>query len=292
MDYAVGIDIGGTNVKAGVVSEKGEIVEKWEGPTEHKNKDALIKQITRMVENFKKKYVIKGVGIGVAGLVDYEEGVVRVSPHLPLKDVPLRSILTDQLALPVSVDNDANSGGLGEKYFGAGRNIQNFVFLTLGTGIGGAVFINGELIRGTKGFAGELGHMIIDRNGPQCKCGARGCLEALASGSAIEKIAWTSASEVTKAASAGEDKAKEILASIGKKLGIGIANILNILDPELVIVGGKVSRAGALILNPAIQVAMTQSLAYGSRKTSIKISTLGDEAGILGAATLVFQDKI
>jgi glucokinase len=292
MDYAVGIDIGGTNIKAGVVSEDGRVIAQWAELTEHKDKDTLIKQITKIVENFKKKYVIKGVGIGVAGLVDYEEGVVRVSPHLPLKNIPLRSILTDQLGLPVSVDNDANAGGLGERYYGMGRTTPNFVFLTLGTGIGGAVFINGELIRGTKGFAGELGHMIIDINGPQCKCGARGCLEALASGSAIEKIAGTGASEVTKAASAGEDKAKEILTSIGKKLGIGIANILNILDPELIIVGGKVSQAGALILNPAIQVAMTQALAYGSRKTSIKISTLGDEAGILGTATLVFQDKI
>jgi glucokinase len=292
MDYAVGIDIGGTNIKAGVVSEDGRVIAQWAELTEHKDKDTLIKQITKIVENFKKKYVIKGVGIGVAGLVDYEEGVVRVSPHLPLKNIPLRSILTDQLGLPVSVDNDANAGGLGERYYGMGRTTPNFVFLTLGTGIGGAVFINGELIRGTKGFAGELGHMIIDINGPQCDCGSRGCLEAIASGSVIEKIAGTGASEVTKAASAGEDKAKELLTSIGKKLGIGIANILNILDPELIIVGGKVSRAGALILNPAIQVAMTQSLAYGSRKTSIKISTLGDEAGILGASTLVFQDKI
>lgn len=292
MDYAVGIDIGGTNIKAGVVSEKGEVIEQWEEPTEGKSEDKLLDQITRIVKNFKKRYTIKGVGIGVAGLVDHGKGVVRVSPHLPLKNVPLKEILKTTLSLPVSVDNDANAGGLGERYYGIGRTASNFVFLTLGTGIGGAIFINGELIRGTKGFAGELGHMIIDINGPQCDCGARGCFEALASGSAIEKIAGENASAVTRAAKAGSIKARGVLTSVGKNLGIGIANILNILDPELVIIGGKVSRAGALILNPAIHVAKEQTLAYSSRKINIRISSLGDEAGILGAAAMVFHDKI
>lgn len=293
MRYAVGMDIGGTNTKAGVVLEGRGIIEKIEEPTESNDKYRLLNQITKIVEKFKTKYAIVGVGIGVAGLVDHRKGVLISSPHLPLKDFSLQKHLQKELGTPVFIDNDVNAAALGEHYFGAAKKARNFIYLTLGTGVGGAIFIDNKLYQGASGFAGELGHMMIDIKGPRCDCGVGvGCLEALASGAALEKITGRPGDEVTEKAEAGDKRAREALATIGKHLGVGIANIINIFDPELVIVGGKVPKAGAFLLDPAKDVIKKRTLAYRSRKVAIKTSALGDDAGVMGAAAMVFQGKI
>lgn len=289
MKHAVGIDVGGTNIKAGVVSEKGEVVKLLETPTE-KQEESLLLKLTDIVEKFRKEHTVEGVGIGVAGLVDHRKGVLVVSPHLPLREFPLKDRLEAELGTSIIIDNDVNASGLGELYFGGARKTKNFIYLTIGTGIGGAIFIDGKLYRGTSGFAGEMGHMMIDVNGPRCYCMAGvGCLEALASGSALEKIAKKAGAEVTAAAEAGDKDAINTLATIGNNLGVGIANIINIFDPELVLIGGKVSKAGKLLLNPAMEVVKQRTLAYTSRRIRIEISTLGDRAGVLGAAMMILR---
>lgn len=290
MARAIGIDIGGTNIKAGVVSEREGLIEMLHTPTQTGGKAQLTEQITTIVEKFRKEYNIKGVGIGIAGLVNHEKGEVVMSPHLPVKETPLRTILEKRLGIPVLLDNDVNACGLGERYFGAGRNALNFIYLMIGTGIGGAIFIKGELYRGARGFAGELGHMIVDFNGPLCACKAQGCLEALASGTTLERIAGISGAEVSARAEAGGHRERDVLRFIGKHLGVGIANTINIFDPELVVLGGKVVKAGKFLLDSANEELKRRTLGYKYRNVRIEISSLGDKAGPLGAAKMILHN--
>jgi glucokinase len=290
MAYAIGIDIGGTNLKAGVVSEREGLIELLQEPTQTSREAQLIEQITTIVEKFSKEYALKGVGIGIAGLVNHEKGTIVTSPHLPVKQTPLKKILEKRLGIPVIVDNDVNASGLGERFFGAGRDALNFIYLTIGTGIGGAIFINGELYRGTMGFAGELGHMIVDLNGPVCDCNTQGCLEALASGTALERITGLSGAEVTARAEKGNQMARDALRFIGKHIGIGIANAINIFDPELVLLGGKVVKAEKFLLDSAREEIRRRTFGYSYRNVRIEISPLKDKAGPLGAATMVLHN--
>jgi glucokinase-like ROK family protein len=290
MVNAIGMDIGGTNVKAGVVSEEGRLVEMVQEPTKTDEESLLIDQITIMVEKFKKKHAIKGIGIGIAGLVNHREGTILTSPHLPVKETPLKMILEHRLGMPVAIDNDVNASGLGERYFGAGKDVLNFIYLTIGTGIGGAIFINGELYRGTKGFAGELGHMIVDLNGPICDCNAQGCLEVMASGTTLERITGYTGEEVAVMAKAGNGRGVEALRFIGRHLGVGIANAINIFDPELVLLGGKVVKSDKLLLDSAIEEVRRRTLGYKYRNVRIEISSLGDKAGPLGASTMILHN--
>lgn len=290
MAHAVGIDIGGTNLKAGVVSETEGLVKLLEEPTRRSREAQLIEQITTIVEKFKKEYTLKGVGIGIAGLVNHEEGTIVTSPHLPVKQTPLKKILEGRLDITVLVDNDVNASGLGERFFGAGSNVMNFIYLTIGTGIGGAIFINGELYRGTTGFAGELGHMIVDLNGPICDCNAQGCLEAMASGTTLERITGHNGEEVTAMAKTGNRRCVEALKFVGKHLGVGIANAINIFDPELVLLGGKVVKAEKFILDSANEEIRRRTLGYNYRNVRVEISYLGEKAGPLGAASMILQN--
>jgi predicted NBD/HSP70 family sugar kinase len=290
MDRAIGIDVGGTNVKAGVVSERYGLIELLQEPTQTVREAQLIEQITTIVEKFRKKHNIKGVGIGIAGLVNHEKGTIIKSPHLPLKQTPLKKILEKRLGISVVIDNDVNASGLGERFFGAGRNALNFIYLTIGTGIGGAIFVKGELYRGATGFAGELGHMIVDLNGPFCDCNAQGCLEALASGTTLEKITGLAGSEVAARAEAGSKRARDALRFIGKHLGVGIANVINIFDPELVLLGGKVVKADKFILDSAMEEIKRRTFGYNYRNVRIEITSLRDKAGPLGAATMVLHN--
>ena len=290
MAHAVGIDIGGTNLKAGVVSETEGLVKLLQEPTSRSRETQLIEQITTIVEKFRKEYTLKGVGVGIAGLVNHRKGTIVTSPHLPVKQTPLKKILEERLDIPVLVDNDVNASGLGERFFGAGKDALEFIYLTIGTGIGGAIFINGELYRGTTGFAGELGHMIVDLNGPLCDCNAQGCLEAIASGTALERISGHRGEEVTALAKSGNRRCVEALKFIGKNLGVGIANAINIFDPELVILGGKVVKAGKFLLDSANEEIRRRTLGYNYRNVRVEISPLGDRAGPLGAASMILHN--
>lgn len=290
MSNVIGIDIGGTNIKVGIVSQKQKLLELWQEPTATDTEDDLIDQITKIVAKFKNKHGIQRVGIGIAGLVNHQKGVVFVSPHLPLYATPLKEILQDRLKMTVAIDNDVNVNALGERFFGAAKNSENFIYLTIGTGIGGAIFINGRLYRGIEGFAGEIGHTIVDMRGPICDCNAQGCLEALASGSVLKKITGLRGEEVSIRAQAGDQKSIDALKFIGKNLGVGIANVINIFDPGMVILGGKVVKSGKILFDALTDEVKNRTLGYKYRNVRIEISSLGDKAGPLGAAMMALHN--
>jgi glucokinase len=253
---------------------------------------------------------IYGIGIGCGGPLDRETGVILSSPNLPgWRDVPLRQIIQDALGAPVTLDNDANAAALAEARFGAGRQIQNFIYLTISTGIGGAIVINGQLYHGSTGNAGEFGHQTLNPNGPLCLCGKRGCLEAYASGTSIARCAREAAQSqqtlitqfvdgdldrinadiVSFAARKGDQVALELWEQAGCHLGHGIANAINIINPERVILGGGVTKAGDLLFVPTRRYAAKWTMPELFRNVEIVPAELGDDIGIYGAAVLAME---
>src|SRR6476620_4340520 len=274
---AIGVDIGGTKVAAGVVDEDGRILDRWQEPTPSHSPQAAEDAIVRAVERLRQRHQVEAVGIGAAGWVDIDQAVVRFSPHLAWRSEPLKARLSGRIELPLIVDNDANVAAWAEYRFGSGQGASVMVCLTLGTGIGGGLVIDGRLFRGTYGMAGEWGHMISVPGGHRCECGNRGCWEQYASGNALVREARELARSnspmayrllemlggdpdkitgpgVTAAAVDGEQTAIELLADVGQWLGQGIANLAAALDPDLVVIGGGVSAAGDLLLQPARQM--------------------------------------
>ncbi len=250
-------------------------------------------------------------GVGAAGTSNPRNGVISYSPNLPgWGDVPLGDIMERELGVKTLISNDASAAAFGELCFGAGRGFSNIVYVTLGTGIGGGIIIDGRLYTGTSGAAGEVGHMIIDDKGPRCSCGNLGCWEALASGTAlarearqkIEEGAKTSlldhargsigrvtAETVHRAAREGDTLAGELIARAGYYLGVGCANLINIFNPELVIIGGGLANLGNRLLEPAIKAAEERALAAPGKAVRFAIARLGRDSGVLGAAALAFQ---
>ncbi|MFQ6136876.1 MAG: ROK family protein [Candidatus Hydrothermarchaeales archaeon] len=308
----VGLDIGGTNIRGVLLTSNGEVVEKVEESVEGITAEAITEQLILLIQRLigdTGQKDIRGIGLGVAGLMDFERGVMLFSPHLPLKNVALREIIRRQFELPTFMDNDANAAALGEKYYGAGKEASNFVYLGIGTGIGSGIVIDGGVYRGNIGSAAEFGHTIIDVNGPRCECGNKGCFEALASGPAIAKMAQERAVKdsllmgmaggnvknitaplVTEAARRGDALSRDVFTEVGGILGIGLANIINILDPELIIIGGGVAEAGELILGPARKTVSELALVHQARDVKIVLAELGVMAGAIGAATLAMEE--
>src|SRR4051794_798221 len=271
---SIGVDIGGTKVAAGVVDEDGNILDRWLEPTPSHGPRAVEDAIVRAVERLRQRHRVEVVGIGAAGWVDNDQAVVKFSPHLAWRSEPLKARLSGRIELPLIVDNDANAAAWAEYRFGAGRGSSVMVCLTLGTGIGGGLVIGGRLFRGSYGMAGEWGHMISVPNGHWCECGNRGCWEQYASGNALVREARArvvaggpegealraslgvapeavSGPHVTAAAMAGDPVARALLADVGTWLGLGIADVVAGLDPEVVVIGGGVSAAGELLVRPA-----------------------------------------
>jgi glucokinase len=253
---------------------------------------------------------VLGMGVAAAGLVNPGTGVLLYSPNLPrLRDAPLKALLEQEIKAPVWLANDASLAALGEHRFGAGRGFSHLVYITVSTGIGGGVIIDNALFLGSQGFAAEIGHMVIDPDGPRCACGNIGCLEALASGSAIARMAseemskgkvsvitsladndlsGVTAEVVARAAQSGDPLASEIMERAGTSLGIGVVNLLHLFDPELIIIGGGVSRAGELILAPVRKVIAERAMP-GFRQAKVVTSALGDDSGLYGAVALVLE---
>jgi glucokinase len=304
------VDIGGTKVAAGVVTEQGVILERLQEPTPSHSPQAVEDAIVRAVAQLRSRHRVESVGIGAAGWVDNAQSVVRFSPHLAWRSEPLKAKLAQRIELPLIVDNDANAAAWAEYRFGAGQGSSVMVCLTLGTGIGGGLVINGQLFRGTYGMAGEWGHMISVPDGHWCECGNRGCWEQYASGNALVREARALARtksprafrlvemvggdpdtitgpDITAAAIAGEPNSIELLADVGQALGRGIANLAAALDPEVVVIGGGVSAAGDLLLRPA-QLAFSRTLTgRGFREEArLELARLGNDAGLIGAADL------
>lgn len=310
-DFSIGVDIGGTKVAAGVVGEDGTILEHTLEPTPSHSPQAVEDAIVDVVTNLRTRHRVIAVGIGAAGWVDNAQAVVAFSPHLAWRAEPLRQRLAQRIELPLIVDNDANAAAWAEYRFGAGRGSSVMVCITLGTGIGGGLVINGQLFRGTYGMAGEWGHMVTVPGGHRCECGNRGCWEQYASGNALVREARDLARSnsplayrllelagggdveaitgpsVTAAALAGEPTAIELFDEVGSWLGQGIANLSAALDPDLFVIGGGVSAAGDLLLGPA-QAAFRRTLAgRGFRpEARLALAHLRNDAGLIGAADL------
>ena len=307
---SIGIDIGGTKVAAGVVDQAGRILERQLEPTPSHSPQAVEDAIVAVVGQLRTRHRVHSVGIGAAGWVDSGQAVVRFSPHLAWRSEPLLANLASRIDLPLIVDNDANAAAWAEYRFGAGRDASVMVCITLGTGIGGGLVINGELFRGTYGMAGEWGHMISVPGGHWCACGNRGCWEQYASGNALVREARALARtespmahslvamvgddpelitgpDVTAAAIAGEPNSIELLADVGHWLGRGIADLAAALDPEVVVIGGGVSAAGDLLLLPAKQAFSRTLTGRGFREEArLELAHFGNDAGLIGAADL------
>ncbi len=307
---AVGVDVGGTKLAAGLVAADGSVVERVRRDTPADERDAIVPLIAEVARDLVDRHGLSRVpvGVGAAGLVD-RDGTVRFAPNIAWVDYPLRAELQALLDGPVTVDNDANVAAWGEYRAGAGTAAgDSLVMLTLGTGVGGGLVLEGALMRGANGLAAEFGHVIVDEGGPRCSCGNRGCLEPLASGTAIGRIARVGLADgsapagstlravprdevtgksVTVAAHAGDAYAASVLATAGFWLGVGISSLVDALDPALVVVGGGAIQAGELLLEPARAAAAERILGRRHRTVApIVRAQLADDAGLVGAALL------
>jgi glucokinase len=308
---SVGIDVGGTKVAALRVAPGGEVLARAETPTPVEDGSLVVEAMKRVAREVLTPDV-SVIGMGVAGLIDAAGGVVRYSPNLPLRDVPLTSLLGAGLGLPCVLDNDANTAAWAEYRMGAGRGSTDMLFVGVGTGIGGAIVSGGRLVRGAHGFAGEIGHIIVEPGGPVCGCGNRGCWEQMASGRAIDRLGRAAAAlhpesalmtlaagdasvvdgrMVTEAARSGDRAALGVLAEVGRRLGEGMAGLVNVLDPDLVVVGGGATAAGELLLEPARR-AMAEAIEGPAYRPSVPLvaATAGNEAGAVGAALLALDE--
>ena len=306
----IAIDLGGTKLAAGVVNREGVVMRRTVHPTELSNQERLVVQIEDAIEELLDDGV-GALGIGVPSLIDQRAGRAESSVNVPLAGFALRDHLHARFRVPVAIENDANAAALAEHRFGAGRGTHHMVLLTLGTGIGGGLILNGELYRGGLGAAGELGHITIDVHGPRCQgtCPGIGHLEALASGTAAERLADRIASErpegdlgralaegrevdprlTVELANAGDGDAREVLEQVAFNLGIGIASYVNVFNPELVVIGGGFSRAGELLLAPARKVVADHALPPARDLVRITLAVLGPEAGLIGSALVGFE---
>jgi glucokinase len=299
----LGIDIGGTNIKAGLV-RKGKIIKHTRVRTDAQaGVDRALDQIKSVIEQFIDE--AHGVGIGIAGLIDSRRGVVRFSPNLPhWRNMQLVSRLKDEFKKPIRILNDVNAFCLGEWQYGAGKGYDNVFLFTLGTGVGGAAVCEGVPVFGANGFAGELGHSVINFNGPQCACGNKGCLEryvgaryivALAEkkmkkhASSLKKHKELTPRVIADQARRGDTVSCEVFEEVGYYIGVGVTNIIALFDPDVIIISGGVSRAGKILFDPIRKVVKERAMGSEYRNYKIVQPKLGDDAGILGAVYFASQ---
>jgi predicted NBD/HSP70 family sugar kinase len=257
---------------------------------------------TLLHEGGLRKKQLLGVGLGLAGIVDSEHGLLRLSPYFGWRDVPLRELLRTRLRIPIYVDNDVNTLTLAEKWFGAGQGIDNFLTVTVGRGVGLGIVVNGQFYRGAHGGAGEFGHTVIDPDGPPCDCGKRGCLETFVGDPGLLRMAAEAAArgelagpvadttELVRRAVAGEPGARAVLARAGEALGRGVANLINIFNPERLIIGGEGVQAGDWLFDPMRAAVERYVMAGLARDTEIRVEPWGDDAWARGAASLVLRE--
>ena len=312
-DFVIGIDLGGTNLRMAAVNLQGAILHRIHHPVEsHRGRDAVLNDIISSAETLAKQVISQAdrflaVGLGLPGLICPLEGIVTQSPNLPgWVDFDVRTPVENTLGVPLVIENDANSFALGEFWQGAARGIRHFCALTLGTGVGGGIVLNGELWSGADGMAGEVGHMIIESEGHPCTCGSRGCLEQYASGTAIRRLALEAvtdhektllstgpegltALDVFEAAKQGDHAALKIFQTMGYFLGIGLTNLVNFLNIDMIVLGGKVSNAWEFFAPKAEQTLRERAFKVPARRVRIVKSELGDDGGLVGAAYLAFR---
>lgn len=307
-----GVDIGGTKVAAARVSASMEVQALRLAPTVTESAAACFESLCEEIDALiAAGGPVAAIGVGTASMVDFERGRIVESTHLPLRDFPLRDELRQRFRLPVAVDNDATVACIAEHRFGAGRGVDDMLMLTLGTGIGGGIIAGGRVYRGATGSAGEFGHMVIDIDGPPCSgnCPGSGCLEAFVSGSELDRRARELARRDPRGAiaRAGEDldgvlltglarngdpQAVAVFQEVGRLLGIGITNLVNIFNPALVVIGGSVSDAGELLLGPARRVVAERGLRPQRDQVRIAAAHFRARAGVVGAAALAYTELL
>jgi len=310
--YAIGVDIGGTKIAAGVVDEDGTIVAKTRRATATSDSSSVDRGVIEAVQELAARFEVSAVGLVAPGFVSSDQATVMFTPNLPWRDHPLRDTVAAALDLdvPIVVENDANAAAWAEHRFGTGVGVDHMVVLTIGTGLGCGAVVDGRLLRGAWGVATEAGHLRVVPDGHRCGCGLRGCWEQYASGNALVRNARaaveTRPSEaaailercdgdpaqlkgpaVTEAAQAGDPLAMELLAELGRWIGEGAAAVGTILDPALFVIGGGVAAAGELLLEPARAAFLSQLSGRGHRPAAeIRIAAMGNDAGLVGAADL------
>ncbi len=314
----LGIDLGGTKILTSVINSKGEMLSRDHSVTPAaKGPDGVIQAIRASAERAVEGASIPmdritAVGVGAPGLADGKAGILFTSPNLPgWKDVPLRDILQEKFKKGVFLINDGNAAALGEYYFGAAKGTSHFIYVTISTGIGGGIVVDGKVLLGSKGMAGEIGHMTIADEGPLCHCGNRGCWEALASGTALAKAArkrieagadttilsfaegkieQVTAQTVQSAAEKGDPLANQLILKTAHYFGVGLANLVNIFNPEMIVIGGGLSNMGDRLLKPAYQVAEERAFKQAYRAVRFVRAALGRNSGVIGAAAFAFDE--
>lgn len=316
MAKRIGIDVGGTNVKIALVDDNGKIIYSNSVPTYAKmGYEYTVNNIKQAIKDLMKETNttpsdIEGIGFDFPGQVDCKTGVVKLAPNIPgWVNVPIAQMIEDEFHIPTRIDNDVRCAALGELKFGAGRGCENFICITVGTGIGSGIVINGKVARGATNAAGELGHIKLQMNGgPICGCGDTGCLEAFASGPAIvamaqeyikggkstkfREMAAVEGGEITpymvaKAAEEGDPVAKRIFEIVGEYIGIGLTSVINLLNPERVIIGGGVAESGELLLGPIRKTIKERAMVVAGNAVEIVPAQLGNSAGVIGASMLI-----
>ncbi len=312
------VDIGGTKIMTALISGDGSILAQDRCPTlAEEGAQAVIDRLFAAVDSLMSRNnapssQLCGISIAAAGVIDSNKGLITVSPNLPgWRDVPLGEMVREKYRVDTFLVNDASAAALGEHRFGAGRGVSNLVLLTLGTGIGGGIIINDKLYDGVCGSAGEIGHMVIETDGPECGCGNRGCLEALASGTAVARdaisriskgeesslvdmvggeIGSITAEEVATAARNGDSLALDVLSRAACYLGVGMVNLVNIFNPEMIVLGGGMAQLGGIFIDPAKKVVAERAFAVSAQAVRIVTAQLGNEAGVYGAAAYALEE--
>ncbi|AHY46064.1 Transcriptional regulator/sugar kinase [Rubrobacter radiotolerans] len=306
----IGVDVGGTKIAAGVVDASGRVLSKVRYPSAGPP-ETLLANVLRAVREARRGHEdVLGLCLSVPGTVVTERSAVAFSPNLPtIEGIPLKERLEGEIGLPMTVENDANAAAWGEFRFGVGRSARHLVFVTLGTGIGAGIIVDGRLLRGAQGAGGELGHTTVQaEGGPRCACGNAGCFEALASGTAIGRFGGEAAAErpesalgrlaarrrirgedVTELAGTGDPVARSVLARAGRWLGVGLANAINTFNPEVVAVGGGAAASGEMLLAPAREEIARRAISPARDLARVMAATLGPDSGLIGAAALAID---
>lgn len=314
----LGVDVGGTKIAAAVVTDEGKVVSRGYGSTSAQAGpqvviDNIFATIDRTISSSNVVLSqLSGIGIAAAGIIDSKKGKVIFSPNLPgWHEVPLGDAVHQRFNVSTYLGNDANLAALGEWRFGVKKQVANLIYITVSTGIGGGIICNGKLYTGVLGAGGEIGHMTIDVNGPRCNCGNVGCWETLASGTALAReavkhikegastsivefaggdLTKVDAKVVFEAAKQGDRLANKLIARLGYYLGVGLTNVVNIFNPELILIGGGVAKMGDLLLEPAIKVVKERAFTTSATSVQIRPALLGDDSSILGAVAFVLDN--
>jgi glucokinase len=318
-NHIITADLGGTKMVVALVSQKGEIVDRYRQPTMAQDgPETVIERLYYSIDflldrNNTLPRQLEAMSLGIAGIIDTRNGIIDKAPNLPgWENLALKDKIYERYSVPVHILNESDAAALGEHRYGAGKRLKNIALITLGTGIGGGLVLDGRLFLGSSGSAFEIGHMVIKDDGPECGCGKNGCLETLASGTAIGRearrritegetsvlvdmvhgaIEEITAEKVHKAAKQGDPLALRVLAGASHYLGLGIINLVSIINPEMIIVGGSVARIGNLLLDPVRQIVKDKTFALMVKKLRIVQARLGEDAGLIGAAAYALDQN-